>query len=67
MSQQYVTLGQMANAAGKTYLTVFRHAQRAGLLQGKPEGEKQHRIPVAKANRFLARQWPGTTIKEDVP
>lgn len=59
---QFVTLHQIAAATGKHYITVYRNAQRAGLLADKPAGEQLHRIPLAKANRFIARQWPGTPL-----
>lgn len=62
----YVTLRQIAAAAGRHYITVYRNAKAAGLLNDKPAGVQAHRIPVAQANRFMARQWPGTSIKEDV-
>jgi hypothetical protein len=63
---RFVTLHQIAATAGRHYITVFKQAQRAGLLADKPEGVQQHRIPVAKANRFIARQWPtAPLIKED--
>ncbi len=63
---RFVTLQQIAATAGKHYITIFRAAKRAGLLADKPEGVQQHRIPVAKANRFIARQWPtATLIKEE--
>jgi hypothetical protein len=62
MTPEFVTLHQIAAAIGKHYITVYRNAQKAGLLTEKPNGEQMHRIPLAKANRFIARQWPGTRL-----
>ncbi len=63
----FVTLHQIAAVAGKHYITVFRQAKKAGLLADKPEGEQSHRIPLVKANRFIARTWPGAPLMKEVP
>jgi hypothetical protein len=65
VSARFVTLREIASTAGRHYVTVFNQAKRAGLLTDKPAGVQAHRIPVAKANRFIARTWPGRPLFQE--
>ncbi len=57
---QYLTIDQLAAHAGRHPETLRRLALRGLLPAEKTPGVKGYRITVAKANRFLARHWPGT-------
>lgn len=60
----YTTPRLLAAHAGKRYETVRLALKAAGLMT-RERGIKGARIPVQKANRFLAKQWPGTPLMKE--
>lgn len=61
----FVTIAQIASLTGRHPESVRMALKRAGMLGARVPGIKGHRIPVAKANRFIARQWPGAPMFQE--
>ncbi len=56
----YTTVQILAAHAGRHVQSVRRALRLAGIIPESFPGVAGKRLPVLKANRFLARQWPGT-------
>ena len=59
---EYLTIEQLARHAGKNATHLRRLAIRGVLPAEKMPGLRGYRITISKANRFLARHWPGTPL-----
>lgn len=54
----YVSPSMIAAHAEKHLITVLRALSAAGITPEKLRGVRGGRIKLAKANAFLAKQWP---------
>jgi hypothetical protein len=64
---QWVTLAQIAEVTGHHQESVRRALHATGLMPARIKGVRGHRLTLANANRFIARQWPGAPLIKPAP
>lgn len=59
---KWVSIQQIAQQTGKHVNSVRRGLRAAGMMPESERGVRGKRIPTSKANRFIAKQWPGAPM-----